>query len=93
MVGYVELMVPESDIILFKGTHNTSYIHDCCTVYCPVGEKYMLILSCQREILPMLSIGQTDMSVGKQCEEHYATKCFVCFPVGRLGWPRRYPFN
>ena len=49
----------------------------------PVGEKYMLILSCQREILPMLSIGQIDvsMSIG---EEHYATNALFAFPLSGL---------
>ena len=39
----------------------------------------MLILFSQRIILPMLSIGQTDvsMSIG---EEHYATNALFAFP-------------
>ena len=54
----------------------------------------MLILSCQREILTMLSIGQTDMSVGHSVKNIMQPMlCLLSSRSGHLGWPRRYPFN
>ena len=54
----------------------------------------MLILSSQREILPMFSIGQTDLSVGHSVKNIMQPMlCLLFGQSGRLGWPRRYSFN
>ena len=45
----------------------------------------MLILSCQREILPMFSIGQTDMSVGHSVKTNATNALFAFRSVWTSG--------